>query len=198
MELRLRRRRVGESLSVLHQDIRRLMALAHPTLQQEAREAIACDYFIDAMDDPDFALKIRERAPPTLDEALKVALRLEAWTKDAIRQRNEEPPRLKPKVRGAANDDTVSFNERFDRLEADFSRRLDKLMKLQESSSAKPEVTGAPTMSIIGASNAAGNSGEMKLQQNRDDAKASWPRKQQGSRRSPAVCWKCGLQGHAA
>jgi len=36
------------------------MTLAHPTLQQEAREAIACDYFIDAMDDADFALKIRE------------------------------------------------------------------------------------------------------------------------------------------
>ena len=66
VELRLRRRRAGESLSALHHDIRRLMALAHPTLQQEAREAIACDYFIDAMDDADFALKVRERAPPTL------------------------------------------------------------------------------------------------------------------------------------
>jgi len=53
------------------------MALAHPTLQQEAREAIACDYFIDAMDDADFALKVRERAPPSLDEALRVALQLE-------------------------------------------------------------------------------------------------------------------------
>ena len=38
-ELRLHRRRAGESLCTLHQDIRRLMALAHPTLQQEAREA---------------------------------------------------------------------------------------------------------------------------------------------------------------
>ena len=60
------------------------MALAHPTLHQEAREAIACDYFIDAMDDADFALKISERAPPTLDEALRVArLQLEAWMEDA-------------------------------------------------------------------------------------------------------------------
>jgi len=42
------------------------MALAHPTLKQEAREAIACDYFVDAMDDPDFALKICERAPPII------------------------------------------------------------------------------------------------------------------------------------
>jgi len=86
-ELRLRRRGAGESLSTLHQDIRRLMALAHPTLQQEAREAIACDYLIDALDDADFALKVRDLAPPSLDEALRVALQLEAWAKDARRSR---------------------------------------------------------------------------------------------------------------
>ena len=34
------------------------MALAHPTLPQEARESIACDYYIDGSDDPDFALKV--------------------------------------------------------------------------------------------------------------------------------------------
>ena len=74
MELRLRRRRSGETLSALHQDVRRLMALAHPTLPHDARESIACDYYIDALDDADFALKVRERAPANLDEALRVFL----------------------------------------------------------------------------------------------------------------------------
>ena len=60
------------------------MALAHPSLKQEACEAIACNYFVDAIDDPDFALKICERAPPTLDEALRVALQLEACSKEAV------------------------------------------------------------------------------------------------------------------
>ena len=82
------------------------MALAHPLLQQEAREAIVCDYYIDAMDDPDFALKVRERAPATLDEALWVALQLQAWTKEARRNRSEDNQRLKPKVRGAVNADS--------------------------------------------------------------------------------------------
>jgi len=27
---------------------------------------MACDYFIDALDDPDMALKVRERAPKSL------------------------------------------------------------------------------------------------------------------------------------
>jgi len=103
--------RAGESLSALHQDIR------HPTLQQEAREAIVCDYFVDDMDDADFALKIRERAPPTLNEALRIALQPEAWTKDARRSRDDEPGKSKPKVRAA--NDVVNFSERYDRLESD-------------------------------------------------------------------------------
>ena len=61
MELRLRRRQPGETLSQLHQSIRCLMALAHPTLKADEREAIACDYYVDALDDPDFALKVRTR-----------------------------------------------------------------------------------------------------------------------------------------
>ena len=87
MELRLRQRRPGESLSGLLQDIRRLIVLAHPTFPSEARDVMACDYFVAALDDPDRALKVRERALKSLDEALHVALRLEAWARDA-RQRN--------------------------------------------------------------------------------------------------------------
>ena len=63
MDLRLRRRQAGESLSALHQDIRRLMALAHPSLGEEARESIACDYFVDALNDADFALKCESARP---------------------------------------------------------------------------------------------------------------------------------------
>ena len=41
MELRLRRRRNRESLLSLPQDISRLLTLAHPMLQHDARETIA-------------------------------------------------------------------------------------------------------------------------------------------------------------
>src|SRR5208282_1100780 len=47
MELRYRKRRPNESLSDLHQDVSRLMALAHPQLPSASRETIACDYYID-------------------------------------------------------------------------------------------------------------------------------------------------------
>ena len=78
MELRIRRRRSGESLTGLHQDIWRLTVLAHPTFPSEARDVMACDYFIDTLNDPEMALKVREPAPKSLDEVLHLVLRLEA------------------------------------------------------------------------------------------------------------------------
>ena len=80
LELKSRRRRPNETLRDLHADIRRLAALAFPKLDHRARETMACDYFIDALDDPNFALKVRERSPKDLDSALRVALQLEVWS----------------------------------------------------------------------------------------------------------------------
>ena len=87
IELRNRRRKQNESLQSLHGDIRRLAALALPDMPPQMREVIACDHFLDALGDPDFAMKIRERQPTNLelDSALRIALQLEAWTTDTTR-----------------------------------------------------------------------------------------------------------------
>jgi len=82
-ELKSRRRRLDETLRNLHFDIRKLAALAVPELDHSARERMACGSFIDALNDPHFALKVRERFPKDLDAALRVALQLEVWSKDA-------------------------------------------------------------------------------------------------------------------
>ena len=58
-ELRLRRRRAGEELTTLHHDIRRLLALARPSLTRADRQVVGLDYFVEALNDPDFALKVR-------------------------------------------------------------------------------------------------------------------------------------------
>ena len=81
-ELKSRRRQPNETFRSLHSDIRRLTALALPDLEHRARETMACDYFINALNDPNFALKVRERFPKDLDTALRVALQLEVWSKD--------------------------------------------------------------------------------------------------------------------
>jgi len=95
MELKTRRRRVNETLEDLHVDIRRLAVLTFPTMEYTERERISCEYFIDALDDPDLILRVRERDPKSLDEALRTAQKLELWKKDTERRLGEEK---KPKL----------------------------------------------------------------------------------------------------
>ena len=87
IEIRNRRRTPTETLQSLHIDTRKLAALAFPSMDHRTREIISCNYFLDALADPDFALKIRERHPEDLDSALRIALQLEVWTRDSIRLR---------------------------------------------------------------------------------------------------------------
>jgi len=89
-ELKSRRRRPDETLRSLHSDIRWLTALALPDLEHRARETMACDYFIDVLNDPNFALKVRECFPKDLDTALRVALQLEVWSKDVDQSTRRE------------------------------------------------------------------------------------------------------------
>jgi len=97
MEARNRRQRAGESLRALHTDLRLLTALAFPNLDHQHRETIACDYFIDALAEPDFALKVRERVPTDLD-ALLDALPVPTSSSDTDDYMQSTQPRhiLKP------------------------------------------------------------------------------------------------------
>jgi len=64
--------------------------LAFPSLDHQTRETISSDYFLDALVDPDFALKVRERHPEDLDSALRIALQLEVWTKGVDRLQKKQ------------------------------------------------------------------------------------------------------------
>jgi len=66
------------------------MALAYPKLTADVREEIACNHFTNTRNDAEFALKVKERAPMSLDEALRIALRLEAWQKSTYMPKNDE------------------------------------------------------------------------------------------------------------
>jgi len=62
-------------------------SVSFPKLEHKARELMACDYFIDSLNDPNLALKVRERSPKNLDLALKIALQLEVWANNAERNK---------------------------------------------------------------------------------------------------------------
>jgi len=90
LKLKSRRRRPNETLRNPHSDIRQLAALALPELDHGARETMACYYFIDTVDDPNFALKVRERSTKDLDSALRVALQLDVWYRDVEQSSRRE------------------------------------------------------------------------------------------------------------
>jgi len=81
-------------------------------MEHKTREVIACDYFLDALANPDFALKIRERQPEDLDSALRIALQLEVWTKDSARlhEAARRPVETK-KARGDGTEGSMGTNE---------------------------------------------------------------------------------------
>jgi len=52
---------------------------------------MGCGYFIDSLNDPNLALKVRERSPKTLiRSALIFALQLEVWANDADQTGQEQ------------------------------------------------------------------------------------------------------------
>ena len=197
MELRARRRRPGETVAALHHDIRRLMALAYPNVASNARESIACDYFVDALDDADFALKVRERAPASLDDALRIALQLEAWLNLASKVREGETPQSKVRMRAAAGtegDVPPAVNKRLDRLEMEMRKQFSDIKQSMGNRTATVTATAAPQ------ENAAGEA-ESKVPRSFGERAAMppWagkPRSPTSNRNTSAVCWRCGEAGH--
>jgi hypothetical protein len=78
-ELKARRRRKGESLQALYNEICRLLALAYPGPPSTIISLVGRDAFLDALDQPSLKLRILEKEPKTLEEALSLASRLEAY-----------------------------------------------------------------------------------------------------------------------
>ena len=93
IEIRNRRRRPEEALQALHADIRRMAALAFPSVEHQIQEVMATDYFLNGLGDAKLTLKVRERNPKNLDAALRIALQLEVWTKDSYRLQQVKTPR---------------------------------------------------------------------------------------------------------
>ena len=215
MELRVRRRQTGESLSDLHRDIRRLIALAFPDLQQSYRDVIACDYFIDSLDDSEFALKVRERNPASLDDALKVALQLEAW-RGVAREKNDESRRFssgkqvfssEKQVRGVKTDakdkteNIQALNSEIDRLKNQVKELSAWRQSVNQQSAGQFVCSekvrgGAPAAAYVGPGdqtqvNTGGGGGGYHSPHT-----SGYGQQYGQADRKPTTCWSCGLPGH--
>ena len=78
VELRNRQRKANESLSELADDIRIMVERVYPDLAAAARDRMAKDHFIDALNDSETRTRVLQMRTATLDEALAAAVELEA------------------------------------------------------------------------------------------------------------------------
>ena len=79
VQLRERRQKATETLPELGQTIRWLTHLAYPTAPIDVRETLAKEQFIDALVDADMRLRIKQARPQTLNDAIRLAVELEAF-----------------------------------------------------------------------------------------------------------------------
>jgi len=79
MRLKARSRRREETLAELAEDVERLARLAYPEATEAMVEVLAKDQFVDALQDEDMRLRIRQNKPAMLRDALRLALELESY-----------------------------------------------------------------------------------------------------------------------
>ena len=107
IELKQRKRKPGESLSSLLKDIRRLFMQAYPGPPNYMSEITARDAFVDALNDRSLMIKVMEREPNTLDQAFKIAERLELYQRIPGDREPEGKVKNSSKVRGTVVDDAT-------------------------------------------------------------------------------------------
>jgi predicted aspartyl protease len=153
LELKQRRRKPNESLQQLFHDVCRLMNLAYNGHKDEIVETLARDYFLDALNSHSMKVRIMERNAKTIDEALRLAMRYEAYdNSDPARQVSHDANAFQPRnryVRKVSNETNVkevnegvcpvvskssrqSVEERLDHKLAELERKLDSLVKINQ------------------------------------------------------------------
>ena len=79
MHLKNRTRRRDESLPELAEDVERLTRCSYPDAAADMIEVLAKDQFIDALQDEEMRLRVRQSRPSTLRQALETSLELESF-----------------------------------------------------------------------------------------------------------------------
>ena len=218
-ELKARRRRNGEALQAVYHDVRRLMALAFPGQSGSLWEIMARDSFLEALGDSALRLRILEREPSTLDEALKIASRLEALRKTDSEEPWDDLGRRKEKLKvmAAQTDATKQKDEKIRELEKtvqQYKRRLEGYereeslrqrctsqapqMPNTQAAFAPQDVWPVPSFhnyveGYVDPTAAQGNGANVPNYQQWTVGK---PGRRNGGSKTSDTCYACGQRGH--
>ncbi|ESO00133.1 hypothetical protein HELRODRAFT_184368 [Helobdella robusta] len=147
-ELQILRRKPGESLRELSMVTKRLMSLAYPGEQSRLATHLARAFFLSALDNAELELKVREKEPKNIDDALRFAQRLEV-SKMVVDSSHRFDPQVKDFQAGAENMESMVRQIAF--LQKSFEELRNKRVQPTVSrverekicfNCKKPEVTG--------------------------------------------------------
>lgn len=127
-QLKARRRKRGEALTELAQDI---------------REQLSCECFVDALDDPDLEWAVFQTKPGMLSNAIKAALEYEAFQTGRKRRVSEKPVRSIQQPSAASNT-KVQAGEG-NTADATLQSLLDRLAELETFVKKEPTKNKADT-----------------------------------------------------
>ena len=107
-EFHVRRRERSKKLPDLASSLRRVVGKAYPEAIPHLQDNLAKDQFIDALEDREIRMKIRESGPKTLVEAVSRALQMEAMYKAESRRTKSRSVRV---IQEPAQDERSAFAE---------------------------------------------------------------------------------------
>ena len=78
-ELQIRRKKANEGWADFADDLKALADKGYPTLQEEAREQLAINAFLQQLTQPQIAFSVKQKRPKTLDDAVAATLEMESY-----------------------------------------------------------------------------------------------------------------------
>ncbi|CAG2213802.1 unnamed protein product [Mytilus edulis] len=175
VQFKERRQRASESLPELGQSIRRLSNLAYPTAPLDVRETLGKEQFIDALVDSEMRLRIKQSRPKGLNDAVRLAVELEAYNKAENKVREG-----RGYLRQTMNDDEFGREEKITKSDsptkdiASWMQTMEKSLSTLTTEMAKLKTSGTN----VGSSY----------------AKTRYTQ----SKRTNKGCYNCGKFGHLA
>ena len=155
-QLKEREWKHGENVAEFGQRILRLTTLSYPKADPSLIKSLAMGFFVDAISDAEIRLKIQQTRPKDLNEAVKVAVELEAFDR-AERQRREQKYARQTDVQTEGNSELKQLVELMngDRKtdKSNLSELIDFLKQSQKEASydtrnripqSKPDVNSKP------------------------------------------------------
>ena len=195
-KLRTLRRRDGQDLQDLYNDVCKFMALAYPgTARTRLNDVFARDAFIAALNDRELEIKVRDRDPEDLEMAFRAAVKVEGYLQAGMedrgtgrearprRERFDEQHRARHvQNKNDSDSSSIKFREEiqkrmdeYQKTQTELNKKLDKLQLLMESkvSNRNPQQTDARPQTNTG-------------------------RRSEDHRSSNRPCYSCGEVGHFA